>query len=199
MWATDWWRCFLLLALDSWPPTWSLLTGIRACWRLRGCGILLYCALSTTVPRVPPLQVDQNPSLLLPMSPGLWDPGTPDVGLPLLHRASPGCWFTSFSQRAWRPVVSLGPRKAAPPLSPVPAAALPTAWAEFMTRIHQIRRHGWGSSSSMCRMQSDSIVGPSACWANPCGKRGIIWPRLFGNVLIRQEIIFKMFWKQIEI
>ena len=47
------------------------------------------------------------------------------------------------------------------PLRPVPAATLSTAWAEFMTRIHQIRREGTGDSIT-CRMRSDSIVGPSA-------------------------------------
>lgn len=52
------------------------------------------------------------------------------------------------------------------PLHPMPAAILSTAWAEFMTRIHQIRREGTGDSTA-CRMRLDRIVGPSACRANP--------------------------------
>lgn len=55
------------------------------------------------------------------------------------------------------------------PLHPMPAAALSTAWAEFMTRIHQIRREGTEDSTA-CRMRLDSIVGPSACRANPCDR-----------------------------
>ena len=63
--------------------------------------------------------------------------------------------------------------KQPPPLRPVPAAALPTAWAEFMTRIHQIRRDGGhGPSPTACRMRLDGIAGPSACRANP---RGNAW------------------------
>lgn len=76
--------------------------------------------------------------------------------------------------------------KQPPPLRPVPAAALPTAWAEFMTSIHQIRRDG---DTGLLPLRAEcgwtALQAPLPAEQTHAVMLGIFRPEeSFGNVLI---------------
>lgn len=164
-------ECELLIGRDPlcwWPcvPTSSLVLTDWQWGSREVCGMVPHCTLTTLHPRIPQLQVHSEHSPpLLPSSPVFWAPAGPWRRLSL-HRTCAECWFTSFSQRLGGLMSPLALVKCTPSPRPVPAAALLTARAGFMTRIHQIRKDDT-VFLPLCTMQSDNIAGPSACWVNP--------------------------------
>lgn len=136
-------------------------------------------------PQDPTATSDWEPSLLsLPVhlcSLRLWGRGSPLCAEPLLAAD------LLASCRGLGGLLSpLALIKQPPPLRPVPAAALPTAWAEFMTSIHQIRRDGdTGLHPLRAECGWTALQAPLPAEQTYTVMLGIFRPEVsFGNVLI---------------
>lgn len=132
-------RVLSVMALHSQHPAGGLLVGSVACRRLPAESCL-------AAPSLPWSQDPTAPSRhrALSPSPAMFTcalaPWAPQAGRSLLHKLPLTADLLASCRSRGGLLSPLALVKWPPLLRPVPAAALPTAWAEFMTRIHQIRR-----------------------------------------------------------